>query len=155
MNEVDPLNQDLFRSFRTAFLLHQRLMEKALADSGSQPAEAMCLCALASHDGISQRDLADRLHLSRPRVTQVLQELERGDLVIRQVDDIDQRLTRVHLSHEGRHRSRELHRVFKELLDRTIGEMPAAERAELTRLLDSLASHTARVLEDDAEGARQ
>jgi len=155
MSEVDPLNQDLFRSFRTAFHLHRRLMEKALACKGSHPAEAMCLRVLASCDGISQRDLAERLHLSRPRVTQLVQELERAGLVTRQVDDVDQRLTRVYLSDAGKRRSQELHHVFAELLDRTIGEMPASERAELTRLLDSLAAHTARVLEDGDEGAGQ
>ncbi|NLG66918.1 MAG: MarR family transcriptional regulator [Actinobacteria bacterium] len=150
MMGIDPLNIELFRAFRKAFHLHRRLLDKALADKGSYPAEAICLRIVGSHDGISQKDLADTLHLSRPRVTGLLQELERLGLVARRPDESDQRVTRVFLTEAGAQRTRELHRVFADLLECTLGAMPETERADLVRLLDRLTDCTKQALDSRA-----
>lgn len=102
---------------------------------------------------MSQRDLAEVLHVSRPRVTGILQELERSGAVMRSPDEHDQRLTRVYLTADGRRRAGEIHAVFAASLGRTIGAMTEADRRELERLLNILADITSRAIEDEARVA--
>ena len=112
LDGVDASSADVFRALRRTFLLQRQLMEKALAAKGSHPGEAMCVRLLDEHEGMSQRDLADILHLSRPRVTAILQRLEKAGAVARRADEHDQRLTRVALTAEGRRLAEELRAVF-------------------------------------------
>jgi len=111
----------------------------------------MCLRILADQDGTSQRDLADILHLSRPRVTGILQGMERAGAVVRRPDQQDQRLTRVYLTADGRSLAKEVQAVFTASLHQTIGAMSEEDRAELERLLCILAENTSRALKNQKE----
>jgi DNA-binding MarR family transcriptional regulator len=147
LDGVDPSSADVFRALRRTFLLQRQLMETALAAKGSHPGEAMCVRLLDEHEGMSQRDLADILHLSRPRVTAILQRLEKAGAVVRRADERDQRLTRVALTAEGRRLAEELRNVFVACITGTIGALTEDDRGELERLLGSLAEHTTRALD--------
>lgn len=152
---LDPLSAEVFLAFRRAFVLQRRLVSKAFADRGMHPSEAMCLRVLADRNGVSQRDLADFLHLSRPRVTAILQALERSGAVERQSDNEDQRLTRVFLTEHGRVMSGELHGVFASCLGTTIGALSERDRRELIRLLETMTESTTRLLRGAAQQGPQ
>ena len=78
LDGVDPLSARVLQALRKTIHVHKQLMAKTLAERGTHPGEAVCLRMLAQHDGMSQRDLADTLHLSRPRVTTMLQGPREG-----------------------------------------------------------------------------
>jgi MarR family transcriptional repressor of mepA len=120
-------------------------MARLMAEKGGHPGAAAVLRVLSAHEGISQRDLAVTLHVSRPTVTAMLQKMEQAGLVERWDDEADHRLTRIRLTPEGRARSEELRSSFSDFVDATIGAMPEADRRELARLLD--------LLSDNAEAA--
>jgi DNA-binding MarR family transcriptional regulator len=136
----------VFRAFLNAMRLHRQLMIKTLTARGANPGQAFCLRLLAAHDGISQRDLAEMLHLARPTVTRMLQAIEKSGMVERRADAADQRLTRVYLTAAGRDRERAVSAVASDYVDQTIGTLPAADRRELTRLLGELAESLSRAL---------
>jgi DNA-binding MarR family transcriptional regulator len=136
----------VFRAFLNAMRLHRQLMIKTLTARGANPGQAFCLRLLAAHEGISQRDLAEMLHLARPTVTRMLQAIEKSGMVERRPDAADQRLTRVYLTAAGRDRERAVSAVAVDYVDQTIGTLPAADRRELTRLLGELAESLARAL---------
>jgi MarR family transcriptional regulator, organic hydroperoxide resistance regulator len=146
---VDPASQGAVQALMRAMKLQRQLMQMLLAEKGSQetrPGQAMCLRVLATNDGISQRDLAERLQLSRPTVTTMLQRLESGGVIERRVDPHDQRLTRVHLTPAGRELADNLRVVFAEHIRRTFGLMPEEDRRELERLLRALSENASRAL---------
>lgn len=136
---VDPSSQEVLRAFMRTIHLHRQSMLKLLAAKGAHPGQAIYLRMLARNDGISQRDLAEKLMLAAPTVTSTLQRMERLGMVERRPDPDDQRVTRVHLTAEGRRLEAELHEVFSEYLVRTIDSMPDADRRELARLLGTMA----------------
>lgn len=136
----------VFRAFLNAMRLHRQLMIKTLTARGANPGQAFCLRLLAAHEGISQRDLAEMLHLARPTVTRMLQAIEKSGMVERRPDAADQRLTRVYLTAAGRDRERAVSAVASDYVDQTIGTLPAADRRELTRLLGELAESLSRAL---------
>ena len=148
---VDELTALVFHGFRRATHLQRQLVLKTLAADGGHHGEAFCLRALSEHDGISQRDLATMLHLSRPRVTAMVQALEAAGVVARRSDERDRRLTLVFLTPEGRRRERELHARWADHINQTIGVLSEADRRELGRLLDKVSDHTSRILNDEEE----
>ena len=154
LDGVDPLSARVLQALRKIIHVHRQLMVKTLAERGTHPGEAVCLRLLAQHDGISQRDLAGMLHLSRPRVTTMLQTLEKAGTIVRRPDETDQRLTRVYLTPQGHGLEEELRSLTAEFINRTIGTMTVADRCELERLLEELAANTSRALLEN-EGERR
>jgi DNA-binding MarR family transcriptional regulator len=146
---VDPASQGAVQALMRTMQLQRQLMLKLLADAGSQetsPGQSMCLRVLVANDGISQRDLAEMLHLARPTVTTMLQRLELSGVIERRVDPADQRLTRVHLTPTGRKLEENLRAVFAEHVRETFGPMPERDRRELERLLRALSENAERAL---------
>lgn len=154
---VDDLSLDVFRSFMRAMHLQRQLVMRSLTGKGSHMGQIGCLKLLAANDGISQRDLAEMLHLSRPSVTAIVQALEKAGAVERRSDERDQRLTRVYLTGEGRAEELRQRQVLSEFVNRTVGRMPEADRRELARLLNSMNDHSVEALSGHAteEGATE
>jgi len=113
-----------------------------LSQPGAHHGEFMSLRLLATGEGMSQRDLAETLYLSRPRVTRILQGLEKAGAVRREVDPDDQRITRVFLTAEGRRQELENRAAFEDFINGTLGRLSDQDKLELKRLLDELSSYT-------------
>lgn len=134
---IDPLSLEVFHAFKAAILRQRQLMLRIMADKGTHPAQAGCLLVLADHDGMSQRDLAENLHVSRPTVTTMLQKMERSGVIERRSDEADQRLTRIYLTDAGHSLAESVRAVYPQVLEIALGPMPAHDRREFLRLLES------------------
>ncbi len=143
---IDQATIQAFEALGRVFHLHRQAMQRRLSNPETHHAELISLRLLTITDGMSQRELADTLHLSRPRVTGILQGLERAGAVRREVDAADQRVTRVFLTAEGRRQELEHRAAFEEYLQRTIGMLTDADKIELARLLDKLSSNIAELV---------
>lgn len=143
LDGLDPRSAAVFGAFMRARRLGYQLMLRALADDGTPPGQAMLLRLLAMHDGATQRELADMLHLSAPTVTAMLKRMERGGSIARTPDPHDQRVTRVSLTPAGREKELLLHRVLAARIGRLLAGMADEDRLELARLLDDFADRMA------------
>jgi DNA-binding MarR family transcriptional regulator len=143
---VDDLSSRVFFAFLVTLRQHKRLMLRTLAGQGTHPGQIFCLHVLAGHDGISQRDLADALHLSPPTVSKMLQAMQKAGAVERRPDAADQRLTRVFLTDPGRDLERRLQGVVADFVNETIGDLPENDRRELARLLGDLGTSMSQAL---------
>lgn len=147
---VDPLSAEVFRAFKTQMVLNRRLMTKMFTEQTMHPAQATCLRALGHNDGISQSDLAEILHVSRPTVTTMLQKMEASGVIERRSDSEDARLTRIYITEKGHETGRAMKKIFAEGIAASIGRMPEADRKELARLLNDLNAHVREAI--DAAG---
>jgi DNA-binding MarR family transcriptional regulator len=116
--------------------------------SGGHPGSAVVLNVLAENEGITQRDLAEKLHLARPTITAMLQKLEHGGLIERWDDPDDQRLTRIRLTEAGRAQSKAMSEAYAHYVNATIGALSEADRTEFARLLELLNDLTAATLKE-------
>jgi len=137
---VDQLSADTFRAFIAAGRLHARLIGRMVdADQGVHPKQFFCLRVVSAHDGISQHELADELHVAAPSISRMLQAMERAGLVERRDDERDQRITRVYLTERGRLFEAKFRGIVSGYVKDTIGRLSEADRRELIRLLQAFA----------------
>jgi DNA-binding MarR family transcriptional regulator len=155
LENVDALTARAFHALGRMMHLNRLVMMKIIAQRGVQPPEAFALSLLSEHDGIGQRELAEILHLSPPRVSVILRALEENGAVLRQPDEADRRLARVFITAEGRHRENEQRAVLGDYVGRTIGALPEADRLELERVLNKLADRVTAVLQEEHEAKTQ
>ena len=133
---VDELSAETFRAFIATGRLHARLISRLVdTDEGVHPGQFFCLRVVSEHDGISQRELADELHVAPPSVSRMLQNMERAGLVERRDDERDQRVTRVYVTERGRAFETKFRAVAAGYVKDTIGRLPETDRRELIRLL--------------------
>jgi len=83
-----------------------RLFEKGLARRiaplGLRPAQFMVLLELWREDGLTQRDLVERLDVEQATMANTLSRMERDGLVAREDDPRDKRVRRVRLTDAAR-----------------------------------------------------
>jgi DNA-binding MarR family transcriptional regulator len=144
---VDELSFEVFRALMTTVKLNGRLLMRTLGEKGGHPGQAGLLWAVGTREGVSQRELADMVHLSAPTVTTMLQKMERAGLVERWADEDDQRLTRLKLTDAGRELNLALRLAHGEYISTTIGSMSTKDRRELARLLGVLGGNISAALD--------
>ena len=95
----------------------------------------MVLSHLWKQDGLSPSELADRLSVEPPTVTNMLSRMERAGLLERRRDAKDARCTRVYLTQKGRELREPVQRRWGEVQERAFAGITAEEEALLRRLL--------------------
>ncbi len=149
--DMDPLLLKAYDEWGQTMHLQRQLALRFLPDTGMHPGQAKCLWAISTNDGITQRDLADLLHVSRPTVTAMLHRLERSGYIERSNDEDDARLTRIFLTDAGRELDERLRAFHRKYIDATIGSFSKPDRAEFVRLLGVLRDNIEHQLHDQEE----
>jgi DNA-binding MarR family transcriptional regulator len=154
LENVDPQTARVFHALGRVMHLNRLVMARTIGQHGVQFPEVMALTLLTRHDGISQRELAEALHLSHPRVSTILNALEKSGAVERHPDESDRRLVRVVLTEEGRRREKMHRSVLGDYVGRTIGKLGEADQQKLERLLNELGDCIKVLLLQDEREAR-
>lgn len=130
-----PLQQQVGVALHFAMMAHRQLIGRRLAEAGLHPGQAMCLREIAHSDGITQRDLAERLNVTRPTVTVMIKKMERAGLVERHVDQADQRFTHIHLTEKAARIHDDMHEAFGEIVDTMVKDISEEDQQRLVDLL--------------------
>lgn len=144
---ADPVSSAVFGSFMRAMHAHRQLMARKMSAHGVHPAQMFCLSEIAHNDGATQSDLADKLHISRPTLTVMLQKMEKAGMIERRADESDQRYTRIYLTPEGERIHDRMHDIIGEAITEMNGSLSETDRRELARLLGLLADSIDNALE--------
>ena len=100
--------------------------------------QAFALHELDADVPLSQRDLAERLHLEKSSVSRLAAEMERKGFLVRERDPDDQRQYRLRLTDHGRAHHAAMRRDFHQRYEAWVAGMTAAERAALLKGLPAL-----------------
>lgn len=121
--------------------VYQRLsaqVEQSLAAHGLTTAQFDVLATLATGEGITQQELAERLLVTKGNVVGLLNRLEAQGLVERRADPDDKRANRLHLTASGRKAYRRTMPEQLDLVQRVTRPLSDADVAALRRLLEDL-----------------
>ncbi len=76
--------------------LHHMAFRSLFQPDGLPPAQAGAMRVIIRFPGLSQRELADKLHIQRATATVMLQKMERAGYIDRRSDRDDQRISRIY-----------------------------------------------------------
>jgi DNA-binding MarR family transcriptional regulator len=96
------------------------------------------LFQLHEHGGMSNADLADRLYVTRPSVSALLERLERGGFIRREVSQIDRRGICIWLEDRGMEVIASLRTELREYVSGLMESMTDQELQSLTSALEVL-----------------
>ena len=126
-------------------------IQSQLAEVGLYRGQPPILMLLYKNDGMSQKEIARALNLSPATMTVTLKRMEKAGLVLREMDEHDQRILRVHLSEKGREMCEtgesRIGVVTAELLEGFTLE----EQQQLNEYLGRIARNMERVVEKEPE----
>ena len=133
---ADPTAAAAWGAYMRTLHAYRRLMSRCMSEHEIPSSQVFALREIGHNDGITQRDLADRLRISRPTLTVMLQKMEKAGLIERLADEADQRYTHLHLTPPGAAMHEQMHGVLGRLIWQVMGSIGEEDRAELARLLD-------------------
>ena len=126
-------------------------IQSQLAEVGLYRGQPPILMLLYKNDGMSQKEMARALNLSPATMTVTLKRMEKAGLVLREMDEHEQRILRVHLSVKGREMCEtgesRIGVVTAELLEGFTLE----EQQQLNEYLGRIARNMERVVEKEPE----
>ena len=85
--------------------IDRRFMAKCfgqMQELGIYPGQIPVLGLLAHKDGLSQREIAEKLHIKPPTVNVTVQRLEKAGFLYREADEKDQRISRIYMTEKGK-----------------------------------------------------
>jgi len=137
---VDPASPErlhdlLMDLVRAGGLLHP---DQAVPGQPVSVSQTFALHELDTDAPLSQRDLAERLHLEKSTVSRMAAEMERNGLLVRERDPDNRRLYRLRITDEGRALHVRIASVFHEQYVRWVSTMTLAERDALSTGLSAL-----------------
>jgi len=80
---------------------------------GLHRGQSLVLKALWGQDGLTHRELAERLYVRSSTMTNMIKRMEKAGFVERRADELDQRLSRVYLTHNGRELQRQVQEIWR------------------------------------------
>lgn len=110
-----------------------QLAEKAFEGTGLSPAHGFCMMLVIERPGITQKELAQALHLAPSTVTRFLDRLQDRGFVVREAQG---RLSRVSPTADGLALSEPMARAWKALYQRYSEILGEEAGQELTALAD-------------------
>jgi DNA-binding MarR family transcriptional regulator len=143
--------ENAVRELIRTFGLLERVMEPYFARFGISGAKWGVLRNLhrAEQEGLAGlrlTDLGNRLLITPPSVTGVVDRLARAGLVVRCRSPADLRAKRVALTQEGRQLVDRVLQVHEHQIDAVLGPLAKDEREDLQRLLAKLGQHLQELL---------
>jgi MarR family transcriptional regulator for hemolysin len=136
----DPTPQERFSTALHATARSWRIaLDARLKDLGVGQSGWLTIAILAkSKDELSQRALADQLGVEGPSVVAMLDRLEAAGLVLRAPSPTDRRVKLIHLTDAGRALYAKVRKQADAFRASVLGDVPPAQLAAATALLETL-----------------
>ena len=117
--------------------IDRRFMAKCfgqMQELGIYPGQIPVLGLLAHKDGLSQREIAEKLHIKPPTVNVTVQRLEKAGFLYREADEKDQRISRIYMTEKG-----------KQAKESGMKKVQDNEKSLLRRFLDQITENIEKI----------
>ncbi len=130
--DFDPdANAQLLRRICRA---HHKRVHQVLEEIGLYRGQDFLMVLLWEKEGLTQTELAERMHVQPPTVSNMLQRLEKEGFVERRQDPDDQRVSRVYLTQAGRKLQEPVREAWTQIDEQTFSGFTLEESVLLRRL---------------------
>ncbi len=118
--------------------LHYQRLYNLLDEIGLYPGQPHLLYVLDLRGGLSQKELSEILHVAPATMTATIKKMESLELIYRERDPHDKRISRVYISSKGRNMARESMKVFERINEDCFGNFTEEEKKNLQLLLEKI-----------------
>jgi DNA-binding MarR family transcriptional regulator len=132
---------DVLQALGAAVRLLRGQLDAELREHGLRLGQFNVLRLLWEEDGLTPRELSERLTVEMPTVTRTVQRMLRDGLVRRQAHPDDARSVRIFLTHRGLTVRDELEAVLERFTERVLRGISPRERADFVTLLHQLSAN--------------
>ncbi|MBU3228294.1 MarR family winged helix-turn-helix transcriptional regulator [Clostridium algidicarnis] len=133
---MDSYDHDsLYNTFYQVIRFHYHRTHMLLDEIGIYPGQPPMLLALSKENGQSQKELAKKLNIKPATITVMLKRMEKAKLVERRQDSLDQRISRVYITEQGKAAWKDVHEVMKTIDKECFSNFTQEEQILLRRLL--------------------
>jgi DNA-binding MarR family transcriptional regulator len=115
--------------------LHRVHAHQALEELGLYRGQNFVLDALVEQEGLAQSELAERLLVRPPTISNSLERMEAAGWISRRSDADDRRISRVYLTEAGRAKHEAVSALWRDLETRTFAGMAPEQRSLLWQML--------------------
>ena len=115
--------------------LHYHRGQMLLDEIGIYHGQPPMLFALNKKDGQSQRELSEILDIKPSTITVMLNRMEKTNLVRREQDTKDQRVSRVYLTDKGKETCEKSKKIIKKIENELFDNITIEEKVILRRLM--------------------
>ena len=147
------------RSIQACFmrLMHRytSVNYKRFPEIGIHPGQLAFVKAISEHEGISQRELAEGLHVKAPTVAVAVKRLEKADVICRRPDPKDQRISRLYLNKKGKEIAEEVILAIEENEAVLTDGFSEEELEQLRDFFRRMSENMERLAKPDAKAAEK
>lgn len=93
------------------------------------------LMALSNNNGVSQKELAERLRVRPPSITAMIKKLVTMGYITKKQDEKDQRVVRIYITEQGEEIAAHMRKMMEQLATEAFAGMSGEEIMLLRRLL--------------------
>lgn len=147
MHSVEYLDSMMFW-LKRAYLSARKALDQALQGYGLTGSQFELLRHVLDEDGIEQRALQQRLHISSPSITGLVDALVSRGLVRRGVDADDARVKRLFITSAGRELGEDVHRRAAGIEAQMLAHFSPAEQALVKEFLARMVANLGFDLDD-------
>ena len=152
----EPLEEESpeFRAIRRIELLgrlHHMAFRSLFRGDGLPPAQAGAMKVIIRHPGLSQRELADKLHIQRATATVMLQKMEKAGYIDRRPDQEDQRISRIYPTEMAKTIDAENQKNVNAYFSRCISGISQADFDTMLSALGQMVANLQEILAENPE----
>lgn len=133
---------EFFRALGNVVRILRARVDRALQRSGLRLGQYQVLRHLWDDDGLTPREIADRLTVEMPTVTRTVQRMVRDGLVERQAHPDDARSVRIYLTKRGMDLRSQLAEIIAGQTEHALRGFSPQDRAAFVRMLERIAENT-------------
>lgn len=137
--------EGLYQSFIKVIKVHHQFLHIILEKLDLYPGQPPLLFTLYKSDGLSQREIANKLHIKPATITVMLTRMEKAGLITRKQDEADQRILRVYLTEKGKEICEELKKIMPVLNEQCFGNFTEEEKETFKYLLEKMAENIEKI----------
>lgn len=137
---------DVFATIGATVRAVRARLDRSLQDAGLRLGQYQLLRLLWEQDGMTPRELAERLDVEMPTVTRTVQRLLRDGFVRREAHPEDARSVRIYLTPRGEELRERTSRILATETEHALHGFSTAERQDLIALMERI---TENVRHDD------
>lgn len=149
--ENEPQSFTTMRRIEYIGRIHHMAFRSILQSGSLPPAQVGAMKVIIRSPGMSQRELADALHIQRATATVMLQKMEKAGFIDRRPDQDDQRVSRIYPTQMAIDQDNENRKAVDAYFERCFHGLEPEEFRRLEEILTKLGSNIREILADGPE----